>query len=365
MSVTMPVIQTIFKQLAGSIVQRSTRGTAILIIRDDTEGGKPITQYADTAAAQRDTALYTAANLAAICDVLAFAPAKTYVVRISTTAAIADALSLISRNIKNGWITVCGTTKLTADLTALESWIKTQEAAQKGYKAFVYKSTAPDCMHVVNFANEKVTFGDSRAEQAGSFYLPSLIGIAAVCNITRGMTNYLCKNLTRVEEVSDSDTAVGAGKFVLVNDDDGTVRVGVDVNSLTTTDGSAKTEDMKYIETVEAMDMIREDVNSAYKQTYYGTYKNTLDNQMLFISAVSGYYKDLAKTDVLDAQYENTAYIDVESQRAAWVAAGKAEAATWDDATVRAMAFKKQLFLASDVKIVGSMGSMTMTVNLA
>ena len=38
MSITMPAIEIKFRQLASTFIQRSERGTAVLIIKDDTEG---------------------------------------------------------------------------------------------------------------------------------------------------------------------------------------------------------------------------------------------------------------------------------------------------------------------------------------
>ena len=58
---------------------------------------------------------------------------------------------------------------------------------KKTYKAVCYGlTTLPDDMHVVNFINEKVTFSDDRGEKDGVAYLPSLVGIFAVCNVKRG-----------------------------------------------------------------------------------------------------------------------------------------------------------------------------------
>ena len=53
-----------------------------------------------------------------------------------------------------------------------------------------------------------------------------MVAILAGCNVERGCTNYHCSNLVQVEEVADNDAAVGAGKFILFNDEDGAVRIG-------------------------------------------------------------------------------------------------------------------------------------------
>lgn len=138
----------------------------------------------------------------------------------------------------------------------------------------------------------------------------------------------------------------------------------MDVNALTTTDGSTKTEDMKYIETVEAMDLIRDDISRTFRDEYLGQYRNSRANQMLFISAINYYFDGLAADNILNPEHDNKADIDVAAQRNAWVGSGKAEAADWDDDTVRATPFKRTVFLTGDIHILGSMGGLQFVVTL-
>ena len=221
-------------------------------------------------------------------------------------------------------------------------------------------------MHVVNFINEKVTFSDDRGEKDGVAYLPSLVGIFAVCNVTRGSTNYQCSNLSEVQEVEDNDAALGSGKFILVNSEDNTVRIAQGINSMTTTDGKTKTEDMQFIETVEAMDMMKDDIAATFRETYLGNYRNSRDNQMMLVAALnSSYFRQLMQQNILDPDYANAAAIDTDAQRAAWVASGKSEAADWDDDTVKANPFKRTVYLAANVKILGSMTDLIFPITMA
>lgn len=359
MAVTLPKIIITFKQLATSFIQRSERGIALLILRDDTAGGSGYAAYGD--ATELAEAPYTAAHIQTVKDALSFGPLRVGVVKVGSDGTLAEALALVTANEKTGWITVVdGTAEDWADLV---SWIKARERERKSWKAVVYNAQAPDCMHVVNFVSETVTFADSRGEQPGGGYTPSLAGLLAACNVERGATNKLCANLVRVAEPEDADAAAGAGKFLLVNDDD-EVRVGVDVNSLITTDGSTLTEDMKYIETVEAMDLMRDDIARTFRDEYLGQYRNSRQNQMLLVSAIRYYFDGLAESSILNPDHDNTADIDVAAQRAAWVGTGKAEAAGWDDATVRNTPFKRTVFLTGDVQILGSMGHLAFDVTL-
>lgn len=360
MAVTMPKIEITFQQLAASFVSRSERGIAVLILRDDTAGsGGSFFRYGD--ATQVPTDEFTAANQQYIKDALSFGPLRVSVVKVGAEGTLAQALAILVQKEQTGWITVCDGTS--SDWSDLVSWIKAREKEQKSWKAVCYNATAPDCMHVVNLVNKTVTFSDSRSKVDGSKYTPSLAGLLAACNVLRGATGYVCGNLAAVEEPEDLDAAVGAGKFILVNEDD-QVQVGVDVDSLTTVNGSSQTEDMKYIETVEAMDMMRDDIAATFRKDYRGQYKNTTANQMLFLAAVNGYFRNLGNENVLDPTYDNTAAVDVSSQRNAWIDTGKSEAAEWDDGKVISTPYKRKVFLGGDVKILGSMTDLQFIVTL-
>ena len=363
MAVTLPSIDVSFTQRAASLLARSERGIAILIVRDATKTTS-FYSFQSCADAEKSFTDFTSANQQAITDVYTLAqPYRLCVVRIGTSGTISDATAIIEANVRTGWVTVADGTA--ADFTALITWIGTCESNSKTYKAIVHGvSTAPDKRHVVDLINLKVTFSDTRGEKSGAAYLPSLLGMLAGANVTSGVTNAKCTNLSGCAAVSSPDTAVGAGQFVLIQDVDG-VYVGVGVNSLTTTNGKTLTEDMKYIETVEAMDLISDDIREEFRNTYLGKYKNSLDNQMLFIAAVRGYFASLAGENILDPDYENTVDIDVASQRAAWVAAGKSEASEWTDAKVRQMAFKRTVYLTADIKILGSMENLKFEISMA
>lgn len=361
--IKLPGIEVTFKQLAGTLIERSERGTAILVIKDDTDKSFNYKEYSSITSADKDAALYSETNMQYIRDVFGYALNKVAIVRIDKTGGLmADALSTIERSIKTGWITIAD--GLPADWTALVSWLKNKEASGSTYKAVVYKATAPDCKHIVNFYNDKVTFADARGEKTGEAYCPSLLGILASCNVRRGSTYFKCANLKSVTEVVNSDTAVGSGQFVLINDVD-SVKVALGDNSLTSTDGITATEDMKFIDTVEVMDLISEDITRVFKNEYLGNFKNNYDNQILLISAINTYFQQLANDNVLDRNYVNHVDVDVAAQKQAWVGIGKTEAETWTDQQVKANAFKRTVFLMADLKILGSMENLKFTVNLA
>ena len=86
------------------------------------------------------------------------------------------------------------------------------------------------------------------------------------------------------------------------------------------------------------------------------------DNQCLFINAVLRYFDELEREDVLDEEFNNTADIDVEAQRLAWIGIGKDEAKNWDDLTVKKRTFRRSMFLKGSVKILDALEDLTFNI---
>ena len=213
----LPEISVYFRSQAQSIVQRSERGNVFLIIRDEGSATIGNRKYTSLAEFTTDASLYSDDNAQAIEDTLTFDPFVLYVCAIAENAAVSTALSQIPSIVKTAWITVAGITS--DDSTAIATWIATQEAAGKSYKAVVYNKAA-NSRHVVNLVNSAIVFADGRSGATAADYTPSLAAILAVCNIKRGPTNYHCKNLASVTEPANVSTAVNAGGLVLINDEE-------------------------------------------------------------------------------------------------------------------------------------------------
>lgn len=352
----LPEIEILFKKLASTAVARSERGVAAVILRDDTsEAG--IRKYTKEAELLADKSKYTEDSYRYIQDALYFSPAEVYAVSIGAEDELDGAFAIIEGSIKSGWVTLVGTAE---EYAALAKWCSEQNIKGRTYKAVVYNHKAND-KHIVNFANAQVTFKDERGISTGDKYLPSLAGILACCNIMRGCTGFVCQNLNAVQEVADYAQALSNGEFILLNDFN-EVRVGLGINSLTDL-ALAEFDDMKYIDNVETMDLIKDDVSSAFKATYQGKYKNTYDNQIMLMSAINTYLQTLAAMNVLDAEYDNHTEVDIAKQREAWEKV-KPEAAQWSDAEVRKTAYRGNVYLDGVIKIAGSMESIRLELHV-
>lgn len=350
LAIGLPKIEIVFKKLAATAVQRSARGIVALIVKDTTSEDFDVVEYKSQT--EIETTKFTAANVKYIQDVFSGGASKVIVVRIGTeegTPTATAVRALGSR--KYNWIGFAEGAP--ADHTALVAYVKEQESANlKNIKAVVFNVTSPDSMSVVNFANEKVTYQDG-TEVTGEKYVARILGLLAGLPMTQSATYMELADLSYVVEPGDVEAAINSGKFVLFNDEE-TVRVARAVNSMTTVTGG-QSEDMKKIIIVETMHQIKEDIYRTFKTDYLGKYKNKYDNQVLLISAINGYFTGLAAEDILDPDFANTCYVDVESQRNAWISTGKVEAAEWDEAQVRINTFRSNVFLSGNVKILDAM----------
>ncbi len=362
---TKPEVFIDFKQLATTLMQRSERGTAVLFLADDTIGELKKTEcfiYNDVSQVNSDydgEFFKTEArkeNLKHIKNCFKSAPYEVIAIiakNFENLALFTNALTSIR---EQGWIAVPDDA-LKDDLA---SWIKSMEKDNRSYKVLGNKKGV-DSKHYVYFS-QAATSLDGEA-LADTEIMPYLLGILAGCNCTRSVTNYQLTELDSCEEVDDLDTAVSEGQLVITNSN-GKVKILTGINSLTTLDGNTATEDMQYIETIEAMDLMKDDIKNVFENTYQGKFKNKYINQLLFIGAINEYFRTLEDEDILDSEYDNKCQIDVDSQRAAWIGVGKTEAATWSDDEVKARTFKRTVFLTADIKILNSMENLKFTVTI-
>lgn len=357
MAASMPKISIEFRRAAESVSARSTQGTVILLMTDTTAKDTEPTVFLTAEAAQAAAKKYTPANLQYILDAFSAGAAKVATVRIGDS--ITDALSIIASSALTGYVTVAAGN--TPDFTALVTWIRNQETAGRSqYTGIVFNATAPNCQHVINFTTTTVTFADGRGQVSGAQFLPTLAGIIAGCGVTRSCTYFNCTMLSAATETAEKDDALAAGKLFLFSDG-ADIRIACGINSLTDT---SVDDDLKYIDTVAVMDMIQHDITRIWKNSFAGRYRNTKDNQMLLVAAIKTYFSGLAAESILDPDSENTVAIDVETQRKAWISAGKAEAADWTDATVMVKTFRRDVYLTGTIRIVGTMDNIKFPITL-
>ena len=388
MAIGLPKVDVIFKGLANTAVVRSGSGIACIILKDNTgmdtleltkakketlvneedlkvksviTEDKILKQYKGFT--EVESTDYTAENYKIIEDVFLTEINKLYVIKIPNDKTFEDVKPFIKKDIN--WIAYIGETreeqKKLADFVKLEN-----KSRSKRLKAICHnlQEAEADDMHIVNFVNASVIKADGK-NLVGYKYLGRLLGVLAGCRMDMSVTYNILSDLNSVEQIGDTDAineAIGKGKFVLINDDDG-VRIARGINSLQKND-KEHTEDMKYITIVEAMDLIYEDIVNTFKQVYLGRFKNSYDNQVLFISAINSYFRDLAREEILDPNYNNISFVDIEKQRETWIENGKLEATNWTDIQVKDNTFRTNVYLQANVKFLNAMEDLLFIVNM-
>ncbi|MGL6063763.1 MAG: phage tail sheath C-terminal domain-containing protein [Fusobacteriaceae bacterium] len=355
----MPELEIAFKGLGVSAIKRGERGTAVLIIEDETiltsiEKYAKYKSISDFTSEEQEK--YNEDNILYIKDALEGIPLELYVFKIKSTDTVTDILKTIGETVpRNCWIAIASPTQ--TNQNDLCTWIKAENKNnKKRYKGFIYKGTTTDDMHIVNFTTNKLIFNDERGEVTGDVAIPFFLGFLAGLPLTMSA---IAKSLTKfisAEEPEELSESISNGEYILFNDE-GVVKVARGVNSLVTLTQGVTLE-MTQINTVEKMDLIYTDILNAWNNGYKGKYPNILNNQMLLISAINGYFKGLARDYILDPEFDNRSLVDIEAQRIAnYPKYGEEAVNGWDDSKVMKMTVSTDVFLTSEIKISGIMES--------
>ena len=350
MSIGQPIIDIVFIQKAVSAIIRSERGVACVVVYDDTEetAGYRTYKYATDVVKTH----YTEANYNKIQRCWLTPVNKVIVVHVPTDAEFSDVVAILE-TIKYNYVCVVNDEEQQDLVNYIIS--KNQNSPGKKYIAVVADATTADSKYKKKKKNASVHDKDTNATVPMVDYLPRLVSILANLPMNRSITYYELEDIDSVDmsfvDIEHSlDSWINLGYLCLWMDED-IVKVGRGVNSLTTFT-TTDSEDMRKIIIVESMNIILEDIYTTFKDYYVGKYKNSYDNQCLFISAVNSYFRQLAREEILDPSFDNRSFVDVEYQREQWLSIGKTEAADWTEAQVKEMTYKSWILLAGDIKIL-------------
>ncbi len=301
----MPELLIEIKTAAKTAVERSGRGVVALILKDDTS-------QTDTFAYAKMTYVtkshWTAANLDYIQKTFDGSPSRVIVERISAeNGDLTEALARLKAK-KWNYLAVPGATS--EEVTEIETWIKNNRAARKTFKA-VLPNTASDNEGIINFATDDIAVGKKTYTTAE--YCCRIAGILAGTDLDNSATYTVLSEVSGISESTDPDADIDSGKLILINDGEN-IKLGRAVNSLKTV-GENKTEDMKKIKIMDGLDLMCDDIRKSFEENYIGE-GNSYDNKLLFVNAVNVYLSGLERDGVLYDEYDNTAFIDVDAQRA-------------------------------------------------
>ncbi|MFG6367783.1 MAG: phage tail sheath subtilisin-like domain-containing protein [Lachnospiraceae bacterium] len=259
----------------------------------------------------------------------------------------------------------------------IATWIKSMRQNKKKKIKAVLPNVAADNEGVINFTTEEciktktITGEDGKKTITDIVYTTEqycarIAGLIAGTPMTIACTYAPLPELTDCTRLTDNDTPVDKGEFIIFYDGE-KVKVVRGVNSFVTTiDG--KGDSFKKIKIVEAMDMINDDIVKTAQDSYLGKYANTYSNKCLLITAISSYFAQLKRDDIVSSY---SVGLDAEATRI--YLKGKGLQATLDDGTIKDVDecsdeeiitadTGASVFLTGNVKILDAIEDITMPI---
>ena len=331
-NIVAPVVNISFIEKAISAIARGERGIVAIVIRETTPIGPVIiTSVTEIPSGLSD---FNTNQIKLALKGYTRTPKSVliYCMDGGEDAVLADEYTAALNYLETAkWNYLCIPTIETDNkVSDVVTWIKTCRQNKKMFKAVLPNANAADTEGVINVTSSLVA-GETTytAEQVCARVAGLLAGTSLLMSATYAPLADFddCTRLTAAQE----DAAVGAGKFVFVNDGE-KVKVVRAVNSLVTTTAE-KGDQFKKIKIVEVMDMIYDDIRQTCEDDYIGKFNNSYDNKCLLITAINAYFTELANQGVLSGGYVE---IDVDAQKNYF--AGKGGIVKLEDGSEKALA---------------------------
>lgn len=354
----LPDINIAFKTAAATAIQRGERGVVTLILKDTVPTTNPIVMNStsDIPTTGLTTANLIQINLAWMGGVNV--PKKVIAYVLPTNSTDYSAAQTYLETVKWDYVAVPGIASV--DTTAFATWIKTLRDSKDIKVKAVLPNTVADHEGIINFATDDIKVGSTTYDVAD--YCSRIAGILAGNPLTMSATYQVLTEVTDVPHLTKSefDTAIDAGKLVLMNDGE-KVKIARAVNSLTITT-TTKGADFKKIKLVDTMDLMHDDIKKTTSDNYIGKVANSYQNKVLLMAAIKAYYESLENDGLLDVE-KNTINIDITAQSTYLQSIG-VDINPMTTQQIKEANTSDKVFLASNIKILDAMEDIALNVTL-
>lgn len=235
------------------------------------------------------------------------------------------------------------------------TWLKTNRENKFKRSKVVLPNYSGDYEGIINFTN---TFIKTAAkEYTTAQYTPRIAGLIAGTPMTISATYAPLSEVIDCDKhpIDKNDEKVNKGEFFIWFDGE-KYKMSRAMNSLVTTT-QGKLEAYQTIKSVDAMDMIYDDIKRTAQDSYIGKYTNDYDNKKLLISAIYGYFRELENARILQKGY-SVVDIDTEAVKTYQLKHGlytKDELAKMSDDEIKQLDTKKQVYLNAKIRILDAM----------
>ena len=355
MTIGLPQINIIFRELANTAIERGERGIVALFLKDSAANGNHTIVNVNDIPSELSVTNKKQIELALMGGVKA--PLKV-LVHVSTSDAEDWTTALgWAETVKFDYLAI--PTVQTGELVGIKTWITTQRELGKKVKA-ILPNYAGDSEAIINFTASNIVVGETT--YTTTEYCSRIAGLIAGTPLTMSTTYQPLNEIDSVDSltISELNEAIGKGEFVLFHDGE-KVKVGRGVTSFQTTT-TEKGESFKKIKIVDTIDLMEMDIKKTLSDKYIGKYPNTYDNKVLLLTAIQTYYKTLEAESLLD-ENKNTVGVDITSQRSYLQSKG-VDVDKMTDQEIKEANTNDKVFLESNIKIVDAMEDINLGISI-
>ena len=235
------------------------------------------------------------------------------------------------------------------------TWLKTNRENKFKRSKVVLPNYSGDYEGIINFTNSFIK--TAAKEYTTAQYTPRIAGLIAGTPMTISATYAPLSEVIDCDKhtLDENDEKVNKGEFFIWYDGE-KFKMSRAMNSLVTT-SQGKLEAYQTIKSVDAMDMIYDDIKRTAQDSYIGKYTNDYDNKKLLISAIYGYFRELENARILQKGY-SVVDIDAEAVKTYQMKHGlytKEELAKMSADEIKQLDTKKQVYLNAKIRILDAM----------
>lgn len=301
----LPNIDIVFKSLAKSAIERGSKGTVALVLKDTKATDKVFT-LESIKDIPKDLSIENKEQIE-----LAFkggykAPKKVIFYCLGEEGVLEDALNVMEAEV---WDYIAIPCIQESEIDKVATWIKGLREDNIKVQAVL-----PDCKGdnegIINFTTTEIKTKDKAYTNIQ--YCSRIAGILAGTPLNVSATYFILPEVLDVSHLKKSEInkQIDNGELVLINDGE-KCKIGRAVNSLTST-MEGKGEEYKKIKVVSIMDLIDTDIRRTFENDYVGKYGNGYDNQVNFTVAVNAYLEGLENEGIL-VKKQNNVSINVDA----------------------------------------------------
>lgn len=349
----LPVIDVSFKKLAKTIVPRSSRGIAAMILKDTTHSIFEIVDKGEIPSGLSE------ANKKLIEEALKgndSSPNKIVCYVLATEGKVSDALTYFE---SCEFSTICMPQAEEEDNTAIESFVTKMKNIVKYRVGSVLYNKASNNYEVGNLTAKGVTLkGES---VSNDLVIARLVGLIEGTPLSKSIT-YANLEYDGVETLTkeEADARIDKGEIIFIKEM-GKVRVARGVTSMTTNDKDTQ-DAFKNLQTVKITNLIHNDLRKVIVEKYIGKVPNNYNNKCNLIVEITEYLRELEVEQLI----ESISYVGIDiAAQTKWLKDNtNLDVANMTEQEIKEANTGTNVFLAISLKVVNAMEDVKIAIEI-